>query len=144
MRKLALPITVVTLLFAFVPSFASASTPEPVTITANRSPAGDFWSASGAFTDSGTLADAHPILTRSGTFHIFRTWSGSSGTFTTRANVKIIPTDNPDVFAVIGRWAVTSGTAAYATLHGTGTLTESFNAGAGTIVGTWAGSVHFD
>jgi hypothetical protein len=57
--------------------------------------------------------------------------------------VKIIPTA-PGVFDVVGSWAVTSGTGSYATLHGTGTLEEIFDANAGTIVGSWDGSVHFD
>jgi hypothetical protein len=39
---------------------------------------------------------------------------------------------------------VIGGTGAYADLHGTGTLSETFDANAGTVTGTWEGVVHFD
>jgi hypothetical protein len=39
---------------------------------------------------------------------------------------------------------VIGGTGAYADLRGTGTLLETFDANAGTVVGTWEGSMHFD
>jgi hypothetical protein len=83
------------------------------------------------------MADSPRRPARSETYHTFRTWSGSKGTWTARADVKIIATADPGVFAVIGSWAVTSGTGGYATLHGTGTLNEVFDANAGTVVGTW-------
>ena len=129
---------------AVMTSVAPAIPPQAVTINVNRDAAGDFWSASGAFSDSGTLADAPQSFTRTGTYHVFRTYSGSSGTFVTRADVKIVPTTTPGVFAVTGYWTVISGTDGYATLHGTGTLSETFDSNAGTVVGTWLGSVHFD
>jgi hypothetical protein len=124
---------------------ALATTPEPLTITVDRGAAGDLWSASGAFTDSGTLADnPQGPPTRSGTYHVFRTYTGSEGTFEARADVKIVPTSTPGVFEVTGYWTIISGTGVYSDLHGTGTLTETFDANAGTVVGTWEGSVHFD
>jgi hypothetical protein len=125
-------------------SVAPAMPPQAVTINVNRGSAGDFWSSSGAFTDAGTLADAPQKFTRTGTYHVLRTYSGSSGTFVARADVKIVPTATPGVFAVTGSWTIISGTDAYANLHGTGTLSETFDANAGTVVGTWEGSVHFD
>jgi hypothetical protein len=75
---------------------------------------------------------------------VFRTWTGSDGTWTAHAAVKIIATSEPGVFDVVGSWAATGGTGGYSTLHGTGTLNEVFDANAGTVVGTWEGSVHFD
>jgi hypothetical protein len=126
------------------PATALASTPDPVSIAIDRGAAGDLWSASGAFSDSGTLSDAPQQFTRTGTYHVFRTYVGSEGTFQARADVKIIPTATPGVFSVLGHWTVIAGTGAYATLHGTGTLTESFDSNAGTVIGSWEGSVHFD
>jgi hypothetical protein len=125
---------------------ASATEPQAVTINVNRGSAGDFWSSTGAFTDAGTMADSPspPGLTRGGTYHVSRTWTGAEGTWSARAVVKVIATSEPGVFDVVGTWAVTSGTGGYATLHGTGTLEELFDANAGTVIGTWQGSVHFD
>jgi len=134
----------VTTIAASASASAAASAPAPLTLSVNRGAAGDFWSASGGFTDSGTLADTPQKLTRTGTYHVFRTYSSSEGTFDVRADVKVIPTATPGVFFVIGYWAVIGGTGAYADLHGTGTLSETFDANAGTVTGTWEGVVHFD
>jgi hypothetical protein len=71
---------------------------------------------------------------------VVRTYSG----FEVRADVKIVATATPGVFEVAGYWTIISGTGAYASLHGTGTLTETFDANAGTVTGTQEGSVHFD
>jgi hypothetical protein len=110
----------------------------------NRSPAGEFWSASGAFTDSGTLADTPQHFTQTGTYHFLRTYTSSAGTFDTRGDAKITPTSTDGVFAVTGYWTVISGTGSYSDLHGGGTISETSDANAGTVVGTWQGSVHFD
>jgi hypothetical protein len=128
---------------AAMASVAPAIPSQAVTINVNRGAAGDFWSSSGAFTDSGTLADSPAAPTRSGTYHTVRIWTGTDGSWTSRVDVKIVQTTTPGVFAVTGYWTVISGTNAYATLHGTGTLSETFDANAGTVVGTWHGSVHF-
>ena len=146
MRKMALLIAgasaLATLFLVVAP--AGATVPQAVTISVNRSGAGDLWSATGAFTDSGTLVDSPQKFTRTGTYHVLRTYSGSNGTFVARADVKIVPTASPGVFAVTGYWTIISGTGAYASLHGTGTLSETFDANAGTVVGTWEGSVLFN
>jgi hypothetical protein len=129
---------------AVMASVAPAIRPQAVTISVNRSGVGDLWSATGAFTDSGTLVDSPQKFTRTGTYHVLRTYSGSDGTFLARADVKIVPTATSGVFAVTGYWTIISGTDAYANLQGTGTLSETFDANAGTVVGTWEGSVHFN
>jgi hypothetical protein len=145
MRRITLLIIFATAVVGVAALPALATTPEELTITVDRGAAGDFWSASGVFTDAGTLADSpQGPPTRSGTYHVFRTYSGSDGTFDARADVKILPTSTPGVFQVTGYWTMISGTGAYADLHGTGTLSETFDANVGTVVGTWEGSVHFD
>jgi hypothetical protein len=145
MRRTALLTVLGAVFLATVAMPALATTPEPLTITVDRGAAGDFWSASGTFTDSGTLADnPQRPPTRSGTYHVVRTYSGAAGTFAVRADVKIVPTSTPGVFAVTGYWTIISGTGAYADLHGTGTLSETFDANAGTVTGSWEGSAHFD
>jgi hypothetical protein len=146
MRRVLLLVALAAAIVTLTSPVAQATPPQAVTISVNRGPAGDLWSSSGAFTDSGTLADrpTPPGLTRPGTYHVVRTWTGSDGTWNAHADVKIIATHQPGVFDVIGSWAVTAGTGVYATLHGTGSLDEVFDANAGTVVGTWEGSVHFD
>jgi hypothetical protein len=143
-RRLALALALGAAFVAVIPASAHATAPAAETISVDRGAAGDFWSATGAFADAGTLADSpQGPPTRSGTYHVFRTYSSSDGTFEVRADVKIIPMA-PGVFAVTGYWTVISGTGAYADLRGTGTLTETFDANSGTVVGTWQGLVHFD
>jgi hypothetical protein len=58
--------------------------------------------------------------------------------------VKIVSTSTPGVFEVTGYWTIISGTGASSDLHGTGTLTEIFDANDGTVTGTWEGAVRFD
>jgi hypothetical protein len=144
MARAVLLLSVAAVVLALAPAVGSASAPEPLTLSTDRGAAGDFWSASGAFSDSGTLADTPQKFTRTGTYHVLRTYTSSAGSFNTRADVKIVPTSTEGVFSVTGYWTVIGGTGAYADLHGTGTVSETFDAIAGTVVGTWEGSVHFD
>jgi hypothetical protein len=146
MRRTALLVVLAAGVVAASSSAASATAPQPVTINVTRGPAGDFWSASGAFTDSGTMTDTPTpsAPTRIGTYHVFRTWIGADGTWTARADVKIVATGEPGVFDVAGTWVAISGTGEYAALHGSGTAHEVFDANAGTVIGTWVGAAHFD
>jgi hypothetical protein len=142
MRKLALLLGLIATASVVWAAPAPATEPQALVIRVSR-PA-DVWSASGAFADSGGFVDAQVVLTPSLTYHAFRTLTGSAGTFTVRGDVRIVPTDTPGVFDVVGHWTVISGTGAYEDLHGAGTISETFNAVAGTVVGVWTGSVHFD
>lgn len=123
---------------------ASASTPSAVVIHVQRA-ATDSWTATGAFADSGLFVEAAGVPAffagRSSTFHVFRTFTGGNGTFVTRADVRITPTDDPDVLAVTGRWAVLSGTAGYQDLRGAGAIHESVDLTTGVIEGNWTGAV---
>ena len=122
---------------------AQASTPAPLTISVHRD-GGDTWSASGAFSDSGSFVEDPSFFAgQSLTFHVVRTFIGAEGTFSARGDVRITTTDDPNVLAVKGAWAVLRGTGAYENLHGAGTIAESFDTSTGVIQGTWQGKVLF-
>lgn len=125
---------------------AQASTPAALTINVHRD-GGDTWSASGAFSDSGSFIESPGVPSffagSSSTFHVVRTFIGADGTFSTRADVRITATDDPNVLAVTGRWAVLSGTGAYENLSGAGAIAEFFDTSTGVIQGTWQGEVLF-
>src|SRR5688572_9440869 len=125
MRKLALLLALIAAFSAVWAAPALGTPPEALTISVSRP--GDVWSASGAFSDSGTFADDQIFFTRTLTLHGFRTFTSSAGTFTARGDVRILPTETPGVFDVTGRWAVVAGTGAYADLHAAGMITETFN-----------------
>jgi hypothetical protein len=121
---------------------ATAATPTAVTIDTMVSSGTSTWAASGAISDSGTYNDDTALFAgKSQTYHVFRTFTGAHGTFSVRADVQLTPTANPGVFTVTGRWAVISGTGAYAGLHGAGTINETFDSNAGTLVGVWTGQL---
>jgi hypothetical protein len=122
---------------------AQASTAGALTISVHRD-GGDTWSASGAFSDSGSFVDDPSFFAgQSSTFHVVRTFTGAEGSFSARATVRITATDDPNVLAVTGWWAVLSGTVAYVNLRGAGTVAEFFNTSTGVIQGTWQGQVLF-
>ena len=121
-----------------------ASTPPTVMIHILRTDT-DTWSSTGAFSDAGPFVDVGGVPAffagRSSTFHVVRTFTGADGTFDARVDVRITPTDDPDVLAVEGRWAVLSGTDGYQDLHGAGAAHESFDLTTGVIEGDWTGLV---
>lgn len=125
---------------------AVASVPQAITVNIHRD-GGDTWSASGAFSDSGSFVDAPGVPSffagTSSTFHVIRMFTGAEGTFSTRADVKITATADPNVLAVTGRWAVLSGTGTYENLAGAGSIAEFFDTSTGAIQGTWLGKVLF-
>lgn len=145
MRRTTAFAAMVLLVLAFVAIApgSAAATPSPSLMIGVERP-GDSWSASGAITDSGTFADDRVVFNKGFTYHAFRTFTGSNGAFVARADARIVPTGQPGVFDVTGRWAVIGGTGDYAELHGRGMISETFDAAAGTVAGTWAGVVHFD
>jgi hypothetical protein len=140
----ALSLTVPWTLIAAAP--AGASIPQALTINVHRD-GGDTWSASGAFSDAGSFVDSPGVPSffagSSSTIHVVRTFIGADGTFTTRADARITATDNPNVLAVTGQWAVLSGTGAYENLSGAGASAELFYPSTGVVQGTWQGEVLF-
>lgn len=125
-----------------VMSTSASASPTAIWITVHRDANGDVWSSSGAIADAGTMVDSSTIFAgSSSTYHGFRTFTGEEGTFTTRFDVTISPTGDPNVLAVTGRWAVTSGTGDYDDVHGAGSIHESFDTSVPVIAGTWSGKV---
>jgi opacity protein-like surface antigen len=123
---------------------AAVAEPAQLRIDVLRDANGDTWTSTGAFVDAGSLADAGAFTAgSSSTFHTNRLYTGSDGSFTVRADVRLIPTSDPSVLDVEGRWAVLSGTGAYARLHGAGTVDERFDTSTFVISGTWRGLVTF-
>jgi hypothetical protein len=130
-------------LWLMVPASAAASAmPTSVTIHTLRSDT-DAWFATGAITDAGTFVDPTEFFAgSSSTFHATRVFTGDDGTITTVANVRILASSDPDVgFFVVGTWAITSGTGAYANVHGQGAINEELVAPG--LVGTWTGTIVF-
>jgi len=125
-------------ILATAPS-ASAAVPVPITIHVDRT-AGDVWWSSGAFTDAGVFEDVVGSFAGPATYHVDRTFTGADGTFTMRGDVRLVATSSPTVLGIVGRWAILSGTGAYAGMHGAGTIDEvlDFNVG---ITGIWSGII---
>jgi len=121
-------------------SAAALAMPTSVTIHTLRTDA-DTWSATGAITDVGTFVDPTEFFAgSSSTFHVTRVFTGVDGSFTVVGNVRILASSDPDVgFFVVGTWAITSGTGAYANAHGRGRINEE-QVAAG-LVGTWTGTI---
>jgi hypothetical protein len=132
------------LLALAVPAATASAAPQQVifTMTRDLNPGSDTWSAAGAIVDGGTFADDPAFFGgRSLTLHVDRTLVGTEGTLTLRGDVRLIPTDDPDVIAVTGRWNTLSGTERYATTYGSGPISETFNVAEGTVNGVWSGSL---
>jgi hypothetical protein len=110
---------VVLALLAATPAVAS----EAVTIETYRQGFGSgTFSASGAFSDSGTFT----VLSARGSQQVVvatERYVGDLGTFTIKRRIKVMPTADPNVRAVEGTWVVVDGTGAYAGLEGQGTVT---------------------
>jgi hypothetical protein len=139
----AMPAVVATCLVAGAAPVLASSGPASVTIETLRSSAGDTWSATGAITDAGTFVDPTEFFGgSSSTFHATRVFSGGKGTFTAVADVRIVSSSDPDIgFYVVGRWVVTGGSGAYATLRGGGSISEEYVIASDSLVGTWTGTV---
>ena len=130
---------------------ASASQRDGVTIETQKpfGPSPGTFSASGAFSDSGTFANTRIVFSAVGapTFgvtHLTALFEGSLGTFTLSANIKETLTADPNVLADNGTWVIVDGTGAYTKLHGQGEVTGTADDNQGLINRTYAGTAHFD
>jgi hypothetical protein len=150
MRRITLVLVLIALLLALA-SGAAASERGAVTIETQKpfGPSPGAFSAFGAIADSGTFVNTS--LTGSalgaptfGILHLTQQFDGALGTFTLRVNIMGSGTADPNVFTDDGTWAVISGTGAYETARGQGTLTGTENESSNLISRTYTGTVHFD
>ena len=89
------------------------------------------FSASGTFTDSGSMSVAYHLGAVAsptvGVLHTERTLIGEAGTITLRCNQLATDFSNPAAVPNSGNCTVIEGTGAYAGLHGEGKITGVFN-----------------
>jgi hypothetical protein len=95
---------------AAAPVMASTSVPVTIHSAVTVGPFTGTWSASGAISDSGTLAEPTVNFVGNGELHIVRDVTGARGTFTLRIDSKVVAAepDGTDVFT--GHWVVIAGT----------------------------------
>jgi len=103
---------------------ASASTPEPVAIAMNGhftrpNTVAGTWSASGAFTDSGTYTETFRIEGQS--IHGEKVLVGTKGTLVLNAQGVVVFLTPTTVTFKAGSWEIVDGTGAYERLHAGGT-----------------------
>ncbi len=111
---------------------------------------GSSWSATGAFTDSGTLdregekLSAPSGLPAQGVLRVLGSLVASDGSVLTWSFWRrYFPTDDPTVFASTGRWHFVSGTGRYVGIRGHGEVTGTVNGITGEINDTFVGWVDF-
>ena len=99
----------------------------PVTIKTQKpfGPSAGTFAAAGAIPESGTFLNSSVIVERVDapkvvTVHITQWFTGALGTFTLRAAITETVTEDPNVLADDGTWAIIGGTGAYETLQGRG------------------------
>ena len=88
-------------------------------------PSAGTFSSTGAIPESGTFLNSSVIVERvdapeSVTVHVTQRFNGALGTFTLRAAITETVTEDPNVLADDGTWAIIGGTGAYETLQGRG------------------------
>jgi hypothetical protein len=139
---------VIGILGAIMPAVSAQATPSTVitinsTVNLNASPVTGVWAATGAVTDSGTLAEPQLNFVGNGELQITRVVTGSQGTFTLRILSKVtgVQPDGSVIFA--GQWSIIAGTGQYATLHGVGERAAIVN-DQGFVTEALTGQAHFD
>jgi hypothetical protein len=105
-------------------------------------------SAAGSFTAEGAIEDegsGYEVFryTDEGTLQGIKVLNGSQGSITLRFNLEIIPT-GPTTARTDVHFVIQSGTGAYENIHGAGTGAADVDFIAGTLVGTFSGTVHID
>jgi hypothetical protein len=100
---------------------------EPVTIKTQKTfgPSAGTFASTGALPESGTFLNSSVIVERVDapeviTVHVTQRFNGALGTFTLRAAITETVTEDPNVLADDGTWAIIGGTGAYETLQGRG------------------------
>ena len=99
----------------------------PVTIKTQKpfGPSAGTFASTGAIPESGTFMNSSVIVERVDApeaikVHVTQRFNGALGTFTLRAAITETVTEDPNVLADDGTWAIIGGTGAYETLQGRG------------------------
>lgn len=127
---------------------AAASQRDEVTIETQT----PFGPSPGTFAATGAMSDAGKFFNSSFAFgglgapnfvsvHVTQTFDGTLGTFTLRADVKEIATEDPNVLSDDGTWAVVDSTGAYEALQGQGRVTGTADDNIDVISRTYTGTV---
>jgi len=144
------------LLAAMIPASASsqnATAPDPfrLDLHANFITQNGDWTSSGAFSDSGIIADVAEHAPKGNPLHaanlsVVETLSGNAGSFTWRFTRHFAPVAGPlagqnATFRTGGAWQIIDGTGAYAGMSGQGTFEGTINVATGDIYDTYEGYV---
>ncbi len=109
-------------------------------------PVPGIFASTGAIAESGTVRNSSLLLERPDapdfvTVQITQRFDGALGTFTLRAAITEIATEDPRVLADDGTWMITGGTGAYETLQGRGRVTGTADENLDLISRTFRGTV---
>lgn len=109
-------------------------------------PSPGIFSSTGAIPESGTFLNSSVIFEDVDasdfvTLHITQRFDGALGTFTLRAAITEIATEDPHVLTDDGTWVITNGTGAYETLQGRGRITGTADDNRDLISRTYSGTV---
>ena len=122
---------------------------EPVMIKTRKpfGPSAGTFASIGAIPESGTFLNSSVIVERVDapeviTVHVTQRFNGALGTFTLRAAITETVTEDPNVLADDGTWAIIGGTGAYETLQGRGRVTGIADDNLDLISRTYSGTVH--
>jgi hypothetical protein len=151
LRQWIVVLAIAAMAFSIVTASASASSQFPITIETSKpfGPVTGTFTASGAFTDSGTIDNLSRTASGFGapTFlgsHLTILFTGDNGTFTIKAQIVETVTADPLVLTNTGTWTLIAGTGAYEDLRGIGTISGTADHNIDLITRTYEGSVHFD
>ena len=114
-----------------------------------RKPFGPFpgvFASTGAITESGTVRNSSLLLERPDgpdfvTVHVTQRFDGALGSFTLRAAITEIATEDPSVLADDGTWEIIGGTGAYEEMRGRGRVTGTADAKIDLISRTYSGTM---
>jgi hypothetical protein len=109
-------------------------------------PSPGIFSSTGAISESGTFLNSSLILGDVDacdfvTVHVTQRFDGALGTFTLRAAITEIATEDPNVLTDDGTWVIIDGTGAYGALQGCGRVTGTVDDTVDLISRTYSGTV---
>lgn len=141
--------TVLLLACACAPLAVNAAAEHATVVISTEKPLGPVpgtFVASGAFSDSGVVTTQGRVVSALPSpfgvvSHLVLRFDGENGSFVIRTEIIETVTDDPNVFANSGVWAIVDGSGAYARLHGTGDVEGSVDDVANLIARVFVGDV---